>query len=43
MENKNVREYQYNLVDLYTSDPWHAPFTSEYGSVCDMKIVHDGI
>ena len=40
MENKNARNYQ--SVDLYTSDPWHAPFTSEYGLVCGMKIDYDG-
>ena len=36
IENKQPR--QYSSVELYTSDPWYEPFTSEFGSICNIKI-----
>ena len=32
----------YSTVNLYTGDPWYEPFSSEFGSVCNLKIKQGG-
>ena len=34
--NLNPRKFKH--VDLYTSDPWYPPFTSDLGTLSDLKI-----
>merc|ERR1711962_926033 len=36
LENKFARTY--STVNLYTGDPWYEPFSSDFGSVCNLKI-----
>ena len=39
-ENKSPKTY--STVDLYTSDPWHDPFSSDFGNVYNLKIQQGG-
>ena len=41
IENSNPKVF--STVRLYTSDPWHDSFTSDFGSVCNLKIQEAGI
>ena len=40
LENKKAKTY--STVNLYTSDPWYNPFSSEFGSLCNLKIRQGG-
>ena len=34
----NSNPLTFNLVKLYTSDPWYPPFVAEYGSLANFKV-----
>ena len=35
---RNSRPKKFTNVKLYTSDPWYSPFTSDLGTVSNLKI-----
>ena len=35
---ENNQPKQFSNVELYASDPWYNPFTSDFGSICNIKI-----
>ena len=35
---ENSQPKQFSNVKLYATDPWHAAFTSDFGSICNIKI-----
>ena len=41
VENKYGAK-SYSTVKLYAGDPWYEPFSSDFGSVCNLKIQQGG-
>ena len=39
---ENTQPQSFSSVKLYASDPWYNPFSSTFGSICDIKIYQDG-
>ena len=35
---ENTKAKSFSNVKLYASDPWYIPFSSDWGSICDIKI-----
>ena len=35
---ENTQPQSFSSVKLYTSDPWYNSFTSDFGSICNVKI-----
>ena len=42
LREQNMNPQTYSTVKLYTSDPWHDPFSSDFGNVCNVKIQQGG-
>ena len=42
LREENKKPKSYSIVHLYTSDPWHNPFSSDLGNVCNVKIQQGG-
>ena len=38
LKRENKQPKRFSNVKMYASDPWHAPFTSDLGSISHIKV-----